>query len=83
MAINRAHIPPAQMVAAIKSADPAQLNGVKASEITSSSVCVIRCIGPDEEPTEFECVWQSRGKRGWITHRSWLAIDGRGWHFID
>jgi|SRR5579859_2568746 len=83
MAINRAQISPSEMVAAIKIADSAQLDGVNAAEAAASSIRVKRCIGPDEEPTEFECLWQTRGKDGWINHKSWLAIDGRGWHFID
>ena len=83
MAANRVHISPGEMVAAIRTADPAQLDGINAAGITISSVRVIRCTGPEEEPTEFECLWQTRGKRGWTTHKNWLAIDGRGWHFID
>lgn len=82
-AANHRQISPSELVAAIKRADPVQLDGVAASTVTTSSVRVIRCVGPDEEPTEFECVWQTRGKTGWIKHKSWLAVDGKGWHFID
>ena len=82
-AANHVRISPREMVAAIKRADPAQLDGVDADTISHSSVRVIRCVGPDEEPTEFECVWQTRSKTGWISHKSWLAVDGNGWHFID
>jgi hypothetical protein len=40
------------MLAAIKAADPAQLDGVSAANITVLSVRVTRCVGPAEEPTE-------------------------------
>lgn len=83
LAANHAHISPSELVAAIKRADRVQLDGVDPAHVTASSVRVVRCIGPDEEPTEFECIWQTRGKNGWIKHKSWLAVDGKGWHFID
>ena len=82
-AANHAHISAREMVAAIKPADPVQLDRVDAATVSVSSVRVIRCVGPDEEPTEFECTWQTRGRTGWISHKSWLAVDGKGWHFID
>ena len=72
-----------RMMAAIKRADPAQLDGIDATRISLSSVRVIGCTGRDEEPTEVECVWQTRGKHGWTNHKSWLATDGGGWRFID
>jgi len=80
---NHAHISAREMVAAIKRADPVQLDRVDAAAVSVSSVRVIRCVGPDEEPTEFECTWQTRGRTGWISHKNWLAVDGKGWHFID
>jgi hypothetical protein len=79
---NRVHIAPMEMVAAIKSADPVLLDGVDAAALTASSVRVIRCVGPDEEPTEFECVWQTRSQGRWNTHKSWLAMEGKGWRII-
>jgi len=82
-AATHAQIAPRELVAAIKRADPAQLDGVVVDKVTTSSVRVIRCKGPDEEPTEFECIWQTQGKNGWINHKSWLAVDSNGWHFID
>lgn len=83
LAANHARISAREIVAAIKRADTVQLDGVDAAMVSVSSVRVIRCIWPDEEPTEIECVWQTRGKTGWINHKSWLAVDGKGWHFID
>ena len=82
-AANHARLSASELVRAIKRADPVQVDGIDAAQITISSVRVIRCVGPDEEPTEFECVWQTHGKDGWIEHRSWLAVDGDGRHFID
>jgi hypothetical protein len=82
-AANHARMSAREMVAAIKRADPKQLAGVDAATVWVSSVRVIRCVGPDEEPTEFECAWQTRGKTGWISHKSCLGVDGKGWHFID
>lgn len=80
---NHAHISLRELVAAIRRADPVQLDGVIVTKLTASSVRVIRCVGPEEEPTELKCVWQTRGKRGWIKQKSWFAVDGQGWHFID
>ena len=71
-AANHARISAREMVAAIKRAAPMQLDGVDAATVSVSSVRVIRCVGPDEEPTEFECAWQTRGKTGWINHKNWL-----------
>lgn len=82
-AANHARISPRELVTAIKRADPEQLGGVVTATVTTSSARIIRCVGPAEEPTEFECVWQARGKHGWIRHKSWLAVDGKEWHFID
>ena len=82
-AANQARISARALVAAIKRADPAQLDGVAAATVTISSVRVIRCVEPEEEPTELECVWQARGKDSWIEHKSWFAVDANGWHFID
>lgn len=83
LAANHAHISPSELVTAIKRADRLQLDGVDAARVTASSVRVVRCTGPDEEPTEFECIWQTHGNNGWVMHKSWLAVDGKGWHFID
>lgn len=81
-AVNRVRITPREMMAAIKRAGRAELDGVDPAKVTIRSVRVVRCIGPDEEPTEFECRWQTRDKGVWKTHKSWLAIDRKGWHFI-
>jgi hypothetical protein len=43
----------------------------------------VRCVGPDEEPTEFRCTWQQRTHEGWRNRETWLALDGRGWKVID
>lgn len=83
LAANHAHISPSELVAAIKRADRVQLEEVDASHVTVSSVRVVRCIGLDEEPTEFECIWKTHGRNGWIKHKNWLGVEAKGWHLID
>lgn len=51
--------------------------------IRPADVRVIRCVAPDEEPTEFECVWQHQVAGKWVRHTTWFAIDGKGWHVIN
>jgi hypothetical protein len=51
--------------------------------ISPEDVRVVSCSGPDEEPTESECTWLEHEGHRWIKRRTWLAIDGRGWHVID
>lgn len=68
---------------ALKAAAPKQLDGVYQRKISAASIQVIRCLAPDQEPTEFECVWIGRTAQGWKKHKTWLAIDGKGWHVID
>ena len=82
-AANRAQISTAQFAQALRNADPASLVGVDKSRLSPTDLRVVRCIGPDEEPTEFQCVWLQRTGRGWKSHKDWLALDGGGWHLID
>jgi len=51
--------------------------------IRPADIRVLKCVGPDEETTEIECVWQHRSLGKWVQHKTWLAIDGKGWHVID
>jgi len=51
--------------------------------IKAADIRMLRCAGPDEEPTEFECQWQHRVSNKWVRYKTWLAIDGKGWHVID
>ena len=51
--------------------------------IAAKDIRVLRCKGPEEEPTEFECTWLQRSSGRWKLEKTWLAIDGDGWHDID
>jgi hypothetical protein len=82
-AVNRTSISRAEFARALRHADPILLGNVNRDEISAKSIRVIGCIGPDEEPTEFECRWQLRTSRGWKEYKNWLAVDGRGWHLMD
>jgi len=77
-----ATVTPTELAAAINRADstlvPYRENPLLAKDIKS-----VRCVGPDEEPTEFRCWWSQRTGRGWVKRRTWLAIDGKGWHVMD
>lgn len=83
IASNRAKISPTEMAEAIN--EVANLSGHRYGPlpIRAADIRVLKCIGPDEEPTEFECVWQHRSAGKWVRYKSWLAIDGKGWHVID
>lgn len=83
IASSRARISPAEMAEAIN--EIANLPGYRYGPlpIRAADVRVLKCIGPDEEPTESECEWQHRSAGKWVRHKSWLAIDGKGWHVID
>jgi hypothetical protein len=81
-AANRANVSADELAQAINAAGVGSVPYRKA-KISSSDIRAIRCIGPDEEPTEFECTWRQRSRHGWIGRKTWVAIDGRGWHVID
>jgi hypothetical protein len=51
--------------------------------VSAADIRILRCTGPDEEPTEFECYWRQRTGHGWIRRQTRLAIDGAGWRVID
>jgi hypothetical protein len=82
-AVNRVTISRAQFARALRRAEPMLFAKIDRSALSARNVRVIRCTGPDDEPTEFECRWQLRTTRGWKTYKNWLAIDGRGWHLMD
>ena len=79
---NRAVIPVEAFVAALKAADATVLPNIDRSRLSAKSVRWVRCVGPVEEPTEFECTWLLRSGHRWIKHRNWLAMDAAGWHLI-
>jgi hypothetical protein len=82
-AANRAAISRAEFAKALKAADPARLDHVDRSKLSVRSIRLLGCIGPDEEPTEFQCSWLQRTAHGWKRRETWLAIDGKGWRVMD
>ena len=48
-----------------------------------SDIRAVRCIAPDEEPTEFQCRWRQRIMGGWAERVTWLTIDAKGWRVMD
>jgi hypothetical protein len=79
---NRATVSPAELASAVNRSDKL-LNPARHRPVLAKDIRVVRCIGPEEEPTEFECTWRHKTKAGWRARKNWLAIDGRGWHVID
>jgi len=81
-AVNVANVSPKELARAIDMDDgrapPRRKTGISASDIRIS-----RCIGPGEEPTEFECTWRQFTAHRWVVRKTRLAIDGQGWHVID
>jgi hypothetical protein len=82
LAANHAKVSPRELALAINKAD-ALLVPYRQGKVLASEIRGVRCIGPDEEPTEFQCTWQHRVKRGWVARKTWLSIDGGGWHVMD
>lgn len=78
----RTTVTPQQLALAVNSAD-ALLVPYRKAKLAPADVRHVRCIAPDEEPTEFECKWQQRTKAGWVSRKTWLASDGKGWHVMD
>jgi hypothetical protein len=81
-AANRANVSAGDLARAINAADALAV-AYRRAKLSPSDLRAVRCIGPDEEPTEFECTWQQRSRHGWVARKTWVAIDGRGWHVID
>ena len=82
-AANRANVSVGELVRAINAADAGSVP-YRTTRISPSDVRAVRCIGPDEEPKEFECTWRQRSRHGWIERKTWVAaVAGRGWHVID
>ena len=78
---NVAKISPRELAQAINRADARSVPYTKA-KISPADIRISKCIGPDEEPTEFECTWRQRSDH-WALRKTWLAIDSRGWRVID
>jgi hypothetical protein len=82
LAANRANVSPQELAKAINQADSGSAPYRQGSS-SPRDIRSVRCLGPDEEPTEFECRWLQHTKRGWTRRRTWLAIGGAGWRVID
>jgi len=82
VAANRAKVSPQELSTAINEADT-QSVPYRKEKVSPADIRSVRCVGPDEEPTEFECTWRQHTITGWVKRRTWLAIDGDGWHVID
>lgn len=81
-AIVREGVTPQQLATAINQAPPLYVP-YRTGKMSVVDVRAVRCIAPDEEPTEFECKWQQRVKERWVKRTTWLVIDGDGWHVMD
>jgi hypothetical protein len=81
-AANHAHISAQELAAAVNRAG-SQSVPYRQGKLLPYDVRSVRCEGPDEEPTEFQCSWRQRTPHGWVKRQTWLAIDGKGWHVID
>ncbi len=80
-AVRRA-VTPEALATAINNAD-AELVPYRKTKVSPANVREVRCIAPDEEPTEFECKWEEHTQGGWIKRTTWLTIDGNGWRVMD
>jgi hypothetical protein len=81
-AVVRAKVTPEQLAAAINEAD-LPLVPYRTRAIQPGDIQAVRCMAPDEEPTEFQCRWRQRLKGGWVNRITWLAIDEHGWRVMD
>jgi len=81
-AMVRATVTPVELADAINRADGA-LVPYRGSVLLAKDIKSVRCVGPDEEPTEFRCSWFQRSRRGWVKRRPWLAADGKGLQVMD
>ena len=82
MAVVRGTITPKEFAAAINKAD-AVLVPFRTGRLAAADVRSIRCLAPDEEPTEFQCNWQQRVKGRWVARKTWLMVDAKGWQVMD
>src|SRR5437764_15115048 len=75
-------VTPQELAAAINKAD-VQLVPFRKTKVSPANIRAVRCVAPDEEPTEFECKWEERIKGHWVKRTTWLAVDGNGWQVMD
>jgi hypothetical protein len=81
-AVVRATVTPSELTSAVNKSD-AKLVPHRTKAMSPRDVRAVRCIAPDEEPTEFQCRWQQRIKGSWVKRTTWLAVDRDGWHVMD
>lgn len=80
--VVHATVTPQELALAINKADAA-LVPYRTKTMSPGNIRAVRCIAPDEEPTEFQCTWQQGIKGGWLKRTTWLAIDGNGWRVMN
>jgi hypothetical protein len=68
---------------AVNDVDGRSFSPPRSGRLSAENVRIVSCSGPEEEPTEFECVWQEQVRDGWIQRRTRLAVDGPRWRIID
>jgi hypothetical protein len=81
LADHRADVSPEEFAKAINQADP-QLVPFRNDKIAPEDIQVVQCVGPNEDPTRFECIWRQHVDTRWIRRRTWLDIDALGWHVM-
>ncbi len=81
-AANRPHVSAKELVSAVNEADPRAVP-YRHGKLSASEKRALRCVGSDEEPTEFRCTWEQRTLGAWVKRETGLAIDGAGWHVTD
>lgn len=75
-------VTPKELAAAINKA-ARQLVPYRVTTMSPSDIREVRCIAPDEEPTEFRCKWRQRVRGGWVKRTTWLTFDTNGWRVMD
>src|ERR1700761_909392 len=80
-AAHRVDASPEDLAKAINQADP-QAVPYRQDQISPEDIQVVRCEGPNEDPTHFVCVWKQHVGTRWIQRQTWLVIDPLGWHVI-
>jgi len=61
-AVNRAEVTPAELARALIPVASIRAYHIDKTRIRPTDLRILRCVGPEEEPTEFECTWLQRTK---------------------
>jgi len=78
-----AHISGIEMAKAVNEIAGTPVYRYGPKPIRAIDIRVLKCIAPDEEPTEFTCIWQHRESGKWVRYKTPLAIGKKGWQVID